>query len=200
VVARRPDQVERRRRVIEAALELAREGGYDAVQMRDVALRAEVALGTIYRYFASKDHLLIAAAITWNDELQSRLARRPPTSDDPADRVVNVLRRMCRTAERDPSVARAFVQAYSSGDPRVSEATGQVGNQLREILEPLLADLEEPDRDGVVAVIRHVWFSSLMMWAGGQMAITTVADELERAVRLVMPATAARTRRAVARG
>src|SRR4029434_3569150 len=48
-------QEARRQRVILTALELAAEGGYDAVQMRDVAARANVALGTIYRYFSSKD-------------------------------------------------------------------------------------------------------------------------------------------------
>ena len=51
-------QAARRGRVIEAALTLGSDGGYDAVQMRDVATKAGVALGTIYRYFSSKDHLL----------------------------------------------------------------------------------------------------------------------------------------------
>ena len=36
-------------------------GGYDAVQMRTVAERADVALGTLYRYFPSKIHLLVRA-------------------------------------------------------------------------------------------------------------------------------------------
>ena len=58
------NQAARRTRVLEAAIELASEGGYDAVQMRDVATRAQVALGTIYRYFSSKDELLAAAFVT----------------------------------------------------------------------------------------------------------------------------------------
>ena len=47
-------QAARRDRVLRAALELGREGGYDAVQMREVATEAGVALGTIYRYFSSR--------------------------------------------------------------------------------------------------------------------------------------------------
>ena len=58
-----PNQAARRDRVLEAAMDLAGEGGYDAVQMRDVAARAQVALGTIYRYFSSKDHLLAACQL-----------------------------------------------------------------------------------------------------------------------------------------
>src|SRR5262249_57103235 len=63
-----PNQAARRARVLDAALALATEGGYDAVQMRDVASRAQVALGTIYRYFSSKDHLLAACQLeTWRE-------------------------------------------------------------------------------------------------------------------------------------
>ena len=46
-------QRERRQRILDATLTLASRGGYEAVQMRAVADRAGVALGTLYRYFPS---------------------------------------------------------------------------------------------------------------------------------------------------
>ena len=64
--------------MIDAAFELGAEGGYDAVQMRDVAATANVALATIYRYFSSKDHLLAAAMTEWTGRLQGRVAQSPP--------------------------------------------------------------------------------------------------------------------------
>ncbi len=54
-------QQERRQRIIKAAITLLETGEYDAIQMRDVAERAGVALATIYRYFTSKEHLYAAA-------------------------------------------------------------------------------------------------------------------------------------------
>src|SRR5881227_4095906 len=54
-------QRERRKRILDATLALASKGGYDAVQMRTVAERADVAVGTLYRYFPSKVHLLVSA-------------------------------------------------------------------------------------------------------------------------------------------
>ena len=42
-------------------MSLASKGGFDAVQMRAVAEQADVALGTLYRYFPSKIHLLVSA-------------------------------------------------------------------------------------------------------------------------------------------
>ena len=70
-------QQARRQRVIDAAMELGLEGGYEAVQMRDVAARADVAMGTVYRYFTSKDHLLAAALVHWVEQLDARLAQVP---------------------------------------------------------------------------------------------------------------------------
>ena len=86
-------QAARRDRVLRAALKLGAAGGYEAVQMRDVAAEADVALGTIYRYFSSKDHLLAAALVTWTGDLEQQIVRRPPAGRSVADRVANVLQR-----------------------------------------------------------------------------------------------------------
>ena len=52
---------ERSRRIVDAAIELAEQGGFEAVRLRDVAAHANVALGTLYRRFRSKEDLLLAA-------------------------------------------------------------------------------------------------------------------------------------------
>ncbi len=54
-------QQERRKRILDATMAIASKGGYEAVQMRAVADRADVAVGTLYRYFPSKVHLLVSA-------------------------------------------------------------------------------------------------------------------------------------------
>ena len=86
-------QAARRERVVRAALELGADGGYDAVQMRDVAARAEVALGTIYRYFPSKDALLLAVMVHWLGDLEQRVSTHPPTGDTTGERIMDVLSR-----------------------------------------------------------------------------------------------------------
>src|SRR5256714_5943045 len=113
-------QQARRSRVIAAALELAGEGGYDAVQMRDVAATACVALGTIYRYFTSKDHLLAAALVEWWGDLQKRRAERPPRGETTADKVVDVVRRAHRSMERNPRLAAALITAVTAPDPTIA--------------------------------------------------------------------------------
>src|SRR6202453_4584817 len=100
-------QQARRQRVVDAARALGLEGGYESVQMRDVAARADVAMGTVYRYFTSKDHLLAATLVHWVELLDARLAQQPARGDLPAERVLDVLDRALRAMARQPKLVAA---------------------------------------------------------------------------------------------
>ena len=52
---------EKAQRIIAAAFELAQTGGFEAVRLRDVAARSDVALGTLYKRFRSKEDILVGA-------------------------------------------------------------------------------------------------------------------------------------------
>ena len=65
-----PLQLERRERLLDAVIALVAEGHDDEMQMKDIADRAGVALGTVYRYFSSKDHLVAAALVRWAESLE----------------------------------------------------------------------------------------------------------------------------------
>src|SRR2546421_11086368 len=97
-------QAARRRRVLDAALRLAADGGFDAVQMRDVAAAADVALGTVYRYFSSKERLLLEAMAEQQADLRRCLDIHPPQEQTPAPRVRAVLLRANRPRRADPVV------------------------------------------------------------------------------------------------
>jgi AcrR family transcriptional regulator len=180
-------QAARRGRVIQAALKLGAEGGYDAVQMRDVATTAGVALGTIYRYFASKDHLLAAALVEWVDDLERRVTARPPRGDTTADRVVHVLRRATRAMEKEPKLSEAVVTAISSPDPGAARCQEDVSAAMIRILGVALGDDFDPTfKAQITRTLGHVWFSSLIGWVNGWSGIKQVGDEVEIASHLVL--------------
>jgi AcrR family transcriptional regulator len=180
-------QAARRRRVIDAALSLAAQGGYDAVQMRDVATTAQVALGTIYRYFSSKDQLLAASLVEWSRGLEQRLAQRPPRGDTMAERVIDVVGRASRAMEREPRLTSALVTAVAGPDPAVQECQRDVSQIMANMLAGPLEDLDEARRDGIVQVLGHVWLSSLLGWVNGWTTVGRVSEELDLAIRLLLP-------------
>ena len=51
---------ETRARILEAALEVFRERGFESATMREIATKAEVAVGAAYYYFDSKDAIVMA--------------------------------------------------------------------------------------------------------------------------------------------
>jgi AcrR family transcriptional regulator len=181
-----PNQAARRQRVIDAAMKLAAEGGYDAVQMRDVAREAGVALGTIYRYFASKDHLLAACQVEFAREEQRRLEQRPTQGDTPADRVVDVLRRATRAQERQPNLTAAMVTAISSPDPAVSGCQRDVTEVMASVLAGPMGDIDPALKAGITRALSHVWFSALLGWVNGWTNVGAVGEELESAARLLL--------------
>jgi len=176
----------RRKRVIDAALSLADEGGYEAVQMRDVAERADVALGTLYRYFPSKDALLIAALFEMADDLKRRMAVYPARGETPADRVTEVLRRACRALERQPNVTGALVTALSSPDPTVAESKLEIHELLHGIVTDAMDGSAGARHDGVVRVLGNVWFGALVARSAGMAGSGQMGDDLEEAARLLL--------------
>lgn len=181
------NQLARRERVIKAAMALAAEGGYDAVQMRDVAAQANVALGTIYRYFSSKDHLLAATLVEFARGVQTRMERRPPRGASPADRVVDAVRRAMSAIERQPRLGKAMVSAISSPDPAVTECQAEMSAIMVELLSEPMGDVDPTRRLRIVSVLSHVWFSALIGWVNDWANVGDVGDELESAARLLLP-------------
>ena len=181
------DQQARRQRVIDAAMELGLEGGYEAVQMRDVAARAHVAMGTVYRYFSSKDHLLAAALVHWVEQLDVRIAQVPPRGPTASERVLDVLDRALRAMGRQPQLVAAVFASLASPDPAAIECQQQMGALMDAIITRAIGEPQPPDHAARTRIIGHVWYSSLVGWVNGWSDMTRVGDELAVAVRLLLP-------------
>jgi AcrR family transcriptional regulator len=181
-------QQARRQRVIDAAMSLALEGGYEAVQMRDVAARADVAMGTVYRYFTSKDHLLAAALVHWVEQLDARLAQHPPVGDSADQRVIDALDRALRSMGRQPLLVAAVFTALASPDPAAIECQQQVSILMERIITRAIGHPHPPDLSDRARILGHVWYSALVGWVNGWGNMVRVHDELVVAIDLLLPA------------
>jgi TetR/AcrR family transcriptional regulator, cholesterol catabolism regulator len=178
-------QAARRRRVLDAALRLAERGGFDAVQMRDVATEAHVALGTVYRYFTSKERLLLEAMVEEIEALAARLESRPPVGDTSAARVVDVLSRGTASLQRHPEVTAAMVRAFGAADE--ADVVRRVGEIMTGIITGVMHEGPPSLRDLAVArTLQQVWLSSLIGWVGGVDDPPRVTADLETATRLLL--------------
>lgn len=124
-------QLQRRKRILQAAAALASRGGVEAMQMRTVAERAGVALGTLYRYFPSKMDLVVAVVNEEMDTLEASLDRRPPRAGTPAGRAVEVLMRATRGLMREPELADALIRSLLLSDVKTDLGDRMAGMLAR---------------------------------------------------------------------
>jgi len=186
-------QQDRRRRILDATVALASEGGFDAVQMRTVADRASVALGTLYRYFPSKVHLLVTALARELERANDAFERRPLADQTAQERVLHVLDRITRSLRKEPSLTEAVTRAFMFADASASAETRAVVAQvhrmlLRAMREPSAETPSEPTEEqrAVAQVIGDVWLATLVQWVTGRATAADVGHSLEVAVGLLL--------------
>ena len=180
-------QRDRRKRILDATLALASKGGYDAVQMRTVAERADVALGTLYRYFPSKIHLLVSGLVREFERTQERLDRRPIPGDTPYDRMLYVLGRITRTMQREPMLTEAMTRAFMFADPSAAAEVNAVARLMEQMLTRAMHEGEpSADEIAIARIIGDVWLSALVAWVTRRASATDVSNQLELAARLLL--------------
>jgi len=180
-------QRDRRKRILDATLALASKGGYDAVQMRTVAERADVALGTLYRYFPSKIHLLVSGLAREFEQTQEKLERRPIPGDSPYERMLYVLGRITRSMQREPMLTEAMTRAFMFADPSAAAEVNAVARLMEQMLTRAMHDGEPSADDKAIArVIGDVWLSNLVAWVTRRASASDVSNHLELAARLLL--------------
>lgn len=191
------NQLRRMRRIVDAAVELAEQGGFEAVRLRDVAERSDVALGTLYKYFRSKEDILLFALNEEVTRLEQALAVRPPAGATPYRRVVEFFRRTSRALIGRPSLTRAMIRALTSADElAVKVAAFQlriarlVAAALRgepaALAAPLDAPAGAPHERATAQALMHVWFSALVGWSAGVHSERGVVEQVRAAAELIL--------------
>ncbi len=189
VEAMSPRQLERRNSLISAALALVNEAGVERLQMKHVCERSGVALGTAYRYFSSKDHLLAAAIADWHRLLLADLVAEQRGSrhgQAETDRVVRFVRNGMRAYQRQPQLARLRVAVAASTDPFASETLQSLARADRAALDAVGPRLPPAAGELVRHIVGHSWQGELTAWVTGRTTLDDARRRLEDVVRLVL--------------
>jgi AcrR family transcriptional regulator len=179
-------QLARRKRVVAAAMDLASRGGYEAVQMRDVAARAGVALGTLYRYFSSKDHLPAHTWADWSHEIEAHMSRHPLRGTSRTERIVDFIRRATRALEREPKLASALVKSLLVSDPNAEEPRAEMSAVMVRVVDDELRGMAPEDRVGIRDILGQVWFANLLLWVNDRMPAESIYENMTTACRLLL--------------
>jgi TetR/AcrR family transcriptional regulator, cholesterol catabolism regulator len=179
-------QQERRDRIVRAAISLLEHGGeYDAIQMRDVAGEGGVALGTVYRYFTSKEHLYAAALLEWASNFPAGAESTRADSRSDEDRLRALMRRAVRAFERYPQMMRVEIVIESSPDPNARALFDQFAQRNVGALTSSLASVDAETAAAIVETVNSVLATRLRSWALGRITIGDVDRSVQKTLDLI---------------
>jgi AcrR family transcriptional regulator len=185
-----PSSARPRDRVLAVGRRQAISGGYEGVVMRDVARQANVSTRTLYRYFSSRDHVLVAIYAETIGELDAAWSLDPQLGG--LDGIVAFTNAMFARVDESPRLWQAMVLACGSADPDVLRARDATDAIVRRIYRDELAKVVD-DADRIVDHLNLAFFGVLMSWAQGRLPTELVGPAIrEHASLLIAGATADR--------
>lgn len=185
--------------IIDAALRLFRERGYEATTMRAIAAEAGVSVGNAYYYFSSKEELIQG----FYDRAQvDHAAAARPVLDGTADltaRIVGVVEAWLTTMEPfRPFAAKFYKHAaeptspLSPFSPDSSPARTAAVELWREVLEGSTTRIPRRLRDDLPEIVWLYFMSIVLLWvhdptpdgSATRNVVTTSAPLVVRAIEL----------------
>lgn len=182
-------KLETRQALLAAALTLFREKGYTATTVEEITERADVAKGTFFNYFPSKEELLCDLAMWRIEQLRAALDVNEGAPQSPVARIKLLMRLSHEQSVHDMRlVRRAFASHMSHPPPPPHRAKHQLFGLFTELVSEAQACGEirdDVDAELVSDLLRISYFRRMVVCRedGGDPPQT---EEVERILDLLM--------------
>jgi AcrR family transcriptional regulator len=182
-----PAQHDRRDRILDIATTVLSAGGEDALQMKELAQRADVSLATLYRYFPAKDHVLLAITLSRYEQALARVRQEPARPGTIRERVTAHLLREFRAGQREPLLTAALSRAMSETSRSYSAAIEQIENTHLRVIRHVAAAGRRltPWEEAVLPVIADVFGAASRRWLAGMSSPARARFEIRLGGRLL---------------
>jgi AcrR family transcriptional regulator len=182
-------KLETKERLLDCAVALFAERGYDATTMDDIGECGDVARATVFNYFARKEDIVAEVFGRRRAEIAKLIAEAEVSSSSTTDRLRHALLGWARLYEADPPTGRAMVRAWlRAGGPLLPDASesahlfadlvraGQKAGDLR-------TDL---DADAAGLLILDTYLGVLFRWVSDEDGQAGFEESLNTALDLVL--------------
>lgn len=160
----------KREAILGAALELFAERGFHGTAVPEIAERAKVGAGTLYRYFEHKEAIVNALYQEWKTRLATELVSRFPMDAPPYRQFKELWARLGRFAREYPSVVR-FMELHHHA-PYLDAASRAIEENVTRLLREYIvraqrADAMKPlDPDVIIALVNGAFVGLVKGHAG----------------------------------
>lgn len=169
-------------RLLAVVVEILETEGYDAVQLREVARRARSSLATIYKRYATREDLILAALDAWLDEnrYSGVMPHRRAEGESLHAAMMALFRTIFEPWERNPGMLTAYFRARSS--PRGQELLRRGLDIVAPAGLELMAGVDEEFVADLNNVVSSVVYGLLGRFVAGEIEATDILPTLDRTV------------------
>ena len=184
-------QQQRRERILLSARDQLSQFGYEGLNMRELAVIADVSTSTLYNLYQSKDTLILAAL---EDQLADINAVVAETNTSGLGRFLARVEAVADQIVETPKYAEAMGKMLFGADAQDPIVQLLIGTSLsfnREELAEMSSCGElrqETDRNFLARSLSSTGWSTILMWMKGYVALHDFKQEYERnAVTMMLP-------------
>ncbi|WP_241383895.1 TetR family transcriptional regulator [Rhodococcus sp. CH91] len=170
-----------RSRLLDTVVELLGEGGYDAVQLREVARRTRMSLSTIYKRYATREELILAAIEGWMGDNHAGIVEQSRSPGEPLHpAMMRVIRAIFEPWEKNPAMLLAYfrvrtVPGWEGLHMRGFDSVVPVGMAVLQDVDPVFVD-------EMKSILSSVVFGLVGRCIEGQIALGDIMPTIDRAV------------------
>lgn len=140
----------RRAEVLDTTRRLFARKGYQRTTMVEVAAASEVALGTLYQIFPSKEAMLCSLLEDYIDQLIERVRRAADEAGDAREQLRRVVRTLLAFSQQNADVLRFYLSGWTGYEFTVRQRFGErIDDKYEEYLRFLERIFRRGVRDGV---------------------------------------------------
>jgi AcrR family transcriptional regulator len=167
--------------ILAAAIALLESGGYEAVQVREVASRAHVSFASIYRRYKTREDLIVAALELWTAANGHAPVPAAPPGESLRDGLMRIFRHVFEPWEKSPWMLEAYHKATAS--PAGARLSRQGAKAIVPAARQLLEDRDPEYAADVETILTNMAYAVTGRFIEGQIPVTAMLPVLERAVR-----------------
>jgi AcrR family transcriptional regulator len=157
---------ETRQRLLETGWQLFREHGYDDTTVAEIAEGADVAKGTLFNYFPTKESLLDQISLWRFELLGNRLLEVQGVPESVVGRIKLMMKAMTDEFITDPNLARHMFLARV-GAPTHHERAQRLGSLMHDLVVQGQANGEirdDVDAHLIARLLMTCWFHPFARW------------------------------------
>lgn len=178
-------QLDVRARILDAARQLIHEMGHESVGMELIATTAGVSRATMYRYFASKEHVVCQAALDWGHQVAARIPTAIAASA-PIGAIDVAIEHVVHEAASDLPMVRATMASVLAQGPVADEFRLAVREMFQALLAGVVDNMPE-SLDLSMRLLGRVFFADLALLSVDDLTVEECITELKTAAARLLP-------------